>query len=230
MAAVLWQTAGWGFAFFVVNSTKYAAIYSGFAILILFMIWLYLSWLILLFGASVAFYHQHPEYLQAVREPVAPCPGNRQRERIGLNAMCLIADCHFEGMSPPTAERLVAEIGASMAAVEDALELLHREGLVIAVGSTPEAYLPGRAPERIALQAVWDALRQSDESPTATAGGSSLGQRVDAIIADLEQSTERSLAEKTLRDLLLAGDARSGSPVRNKPTGVVPTSPHTEDG
>ena len=45
------------------SSSKYAAIYSGFAILVLFMIWLYVSWLVLLFGASVAFYVQHPEYL-----------------------------------------------------------------------------------------------------------------------------------------------------------------------
>ena len=46
-------------------SNQYAAIYSGLAILILFMIWLYVSWLTLLFGASVAFYVQHPEYLIA---------------------------------------------------------------------------------------------------------------------------------------------------------------------
>ena len=49
------------FAVFVATSTRYSAIYSSFAILILFMIWLYVSWLTLLVGASVAFYRQHPE-------------------------------------------------------------------------------------------------------------------------------------------------------------------------
>ena len=104
LAGVLWQTIGWGFASFVVNSTKYAAIYSGFAILILFMIWLYLAWLILLVGASIAFYQQHPEYLLLPTRRTSHI-GNRQRERLGLLAMCLIAKRHFEGTPAPGANR-----------------------------------------------------------------------------------------------------------------------------
>ncbi len=45
---------------FVVESSKYSAIYSGFAILILFLLWLYIGWVIILVGAQVAFFHQHP--------------------------------------------------------------------------------------------------------------------------------------------------------------------------
>ena len=56
VAGILWQSAGWIFASFVVNSAKYTAIYSVFASLIFFMIWLYLSWLILLIGCSISFY------------------------------------------------------------------------------------------------------------------------------------------------------------------------------
>ena len=47
VAGGLWQTIGWGFAVFIVSSTRYAAIYSGFAILVMFMLWVYLAWLIL---------------------------------------------------------------------------------------------------------------------------------------------------------------------------------------
>lgn len=65
VAAVLWVATGKLFAAFVVESAKYTAIYSGFAIVLLFMIWVYLSWLIVLVGASVAFCQQHPEYLGA---------------------------------------------------------------------------------------------------------------------------------------------------------------------
>ncbi|MGH8736211.1 MAG: YihY/virulence factor BrkB family protein [Burkholderiales bacterium] len=63
VGGILWQSAGWAFALFAASSTRYAAIYSSFAIL--FMLWLYLSWLILLFGAAVSFYVQHPEHLVA---------------------------------------------------------------------------------------------------------------------------------------------------------------------
>jgi membrane protein len=57
---VLWQSVGWAFTSFIVASTRYAAIYSGFAILVLFMTWVYLSWLILLIGSEVSFYYQNP--------------------------------------------------------------------------------------------------------------------------------------------------------------------------
>ena len=65
IGGIVWQSAGWAFASFVVSTKSYAAIYSGLATLVLFMLWLYVSWVVLLFGASVAFYMQHPEYLYA---------------------------------------------------------------------------------------------------------------------------------------------------------------------
>ena len=92
---IAWQSAGWAFAVFVATSNQYAAIYSGLAILVLFMIWLYLSWLILLFGASVAFYVQHPEYLFA--RGGEPRLSNRMRERLALSAMSLVAERFLAG-------------------------------------------------------------------------------------------------------------------------------------
>ena len=48
VAGVMWIVTGWGFASFIVNATNYTVIYSAFAALVLFMIWLYLLWLIVL--------------------------------------------------------------------------------------------------------------------------------------------------------------------------------------
>ena len=202
VAGALWQTIGWGFAFFVVNSTKYAAIYSGFAILILFMIWLYLAWLILLVGASIAFYQQHPEYLRLPARGTNHV-GNRQRERLGLLAMCLIAKRHFEGTPAPSAELLASELKMPMTPVADCLELLLNKGLIIAVGSNPETYLPGRAPERIELQTVLDVLRRTDEKPDPLTLGPAPGQSVAEILAAVEQAKARTLNGLTVRDLLL---------------------------
>lgn len=63
LAGIIWQGTGTNFTAFVAISTSYTVIYSGFAILMLLMVWVYLSWLILLIGASIAYYHQHPERL-----------------------------------------------------------------------------------------------------------------------------------------------------------------------
>ena len=49
-AGILWQVVGMAFAAFVANSARYAAIYSSFAIMMVFLIWLYVGWLIFLIG------------------------------------------------------------------------------------------------------------------------------------------------------------------------------------
>ena len=59
-AAVLWGIAGEAFARFVAGSAKYSAIYSGFAVLILFLLWLYAGWLIVLIGAQFSFFINIP--------------------------------------------------------------------------------------------------------------------------------------------------------------------------
>lgn len=64
-AGVLWQTSGLLFGALVVKSGQYTAIYSALATPILFMIWVYLSWLVLLLGARIAYYHQNPYQLLA---------------------------------------------------------------------------------------------------------------------------------------------------------------------
>ena len=60
------------------GSTQYAAIYSSLAILIIFMIWLYVSWIVVLVGASVSFYMQHTKCLMAPY-PLSDDPPTRDR-------------------------------------------------------------------------------------------------------------------------------------------------------
>ena len=81
-AALAWQTTGWGFAAFIASSARFPAIYSSFAILILLLIWLYLSWFILLLGSQVAFYIQNPRYV--TMKPVRLVLSNRMKERLAL--------------------------------------------------------------------------------------------------------------------------------------------------
>ena len=100
VAGVLWGSLGWIFAAMVVNSARYTMVYSGFAILILFMMWLHVGWLIMLIGGSVAFYHQNPEYLGLLTHELQV--SNRVRERLGLTACYRIAKQFYFGRSPPT--------------------------------------------------------------------------------------------------------------------------------
>ncbi len=122
IGGVLWQTAGWGFAVFVASSTHSAAIYSSFAILVLFLIWLYTSWLVLLIGADIAFYVQNPEYLYAMLGE--PRLSNRMGERLAIAVMQKVASHFMRGLPAWTLHQLTQHLAVPMHAVEVVLAAL----------------------------------------------------------------------------------------------------------
>jgi membrane protein len=98
VTVVLWRVTGWGFTYFMVGSTHFTAIYSGFAIPILFMMWVHIAWLILLAGASLAFYLQHPEYLATADRDARP--SCQRQERWTLAVVGQVVHRHYHGESP----------------------------------------------------------------------------------------------------------------------------------
>jgi membrane protein len=211
---IVWQTAGWLFAVFVASSGQYAAIYSGFAILVLFMIWLYVSWLVLLFGASVAFYVQHPEYLYlGAGEPRL---SNRVRERLALSVMSQVTSRFLSGerpLSPPEFTRLLAVPMHVFERVTDALEsrqLLNRSG------DDPPLYLLARDPATISLSEVLAAVRSHGEARFYAPDALPTSGPVDQALSRMQNAIDTSLGSTTLRDLALqekaAGDPPSVSP------------------
>jgi len=104
VAGILWETMGWSFAAFVVSSTKYTAIYSAFATLIILLIWLYVSWLILLIGGSIAFYVQRPEHRNLQSRILRL--SNRMKEKLALMIMALIGQHYYQQREAWTLDRL----------------------------------------------------------------------------------------------------------------------------
>ena len=58
-ATFAWKITGFGFTWFMANSKNYDLIYSGFAALIVFLLWVYISWLIFLLGGLLAYSFQN---------------------------------------------------------------------------------------------------------------------------------------------------------------------------
>ncbi|MCW5645394.1 MAG: YihY/virulence factor BrkB family protein [Rhodoferax sp.] len=221
---IAWQTAGWAFALFVASSNKYAAIYSGFAILILFMIWLYLSWLILLFGASVAFYAQHPEYLYA--KGGEPRLSNRMRERLALSVMELVARRFIHGDAAPTQQVFTQELQVPGHVLMVVLDALERRHLVVASADDPPSYLPARDPGRILVADVLETVRAAGEDGFLSPRVLPTRPAVAGLVAQLQQASADALAHMSLRDLVRQGDDAPVEPLPPEPVWVEP-SPET---
>jgi membrane protein len=187
------------FALFVASSNKYAAIYSGLAILIMFMIWLYLSWLILLFGASVAFYAQHPEYLYA--KGGEPRLSNRMRERLALSVMSLVAGRFLAGGRMPSPAEFTRLLGVPLHALQVVLDALEEQHLLAQSADDPPAYLPARDPSLIAVTQVLETVRAAGEARFLSPDGLPAPAPVDAVLERMRQAVEASIGGMTLREL-----------------------------
>jgi membrane protein len=199
VGGVLWQSAGMLFALFVATSARYSAIYSSFAILILFMIWLYLSWLILLIGAAVAFYRQHPEYL--VARGGEPGISVRMRERLALTLMSMIARQHVYGGAPWTLEGFTQQLGVTMHAVDLVLDALCDSGLLAMSGEEQPGYLPARDLESVSVKQLLEAVRRAGEDPALTPNSLPVSASVEMVLQKLEDATASAVGAVTLRDL-----------------------------
>ncbi len=199
IAGVVWQTAGWGFAQFVVASTRYAAIYSSFAIMILFMLWLYLSWLILLFGSSVSFYMQYPEYL--VRNGGEMRLSNRMSERLALIIMSLIGRYHLEGRTPWSLDALSRELRMPIRTVDEVLIGLRDRQILTTTGDEPPGWLPVRDLDQVSVKDVVDTVRTLGENnylrPETLRGPHS----VERLLQRAEGAAESALRDTTIKDL-----------------------------
>ncbi len=200
-AGVMWQFTGIVFTAVVVDSAKYAAIYSAFATLIIFMIWLYVSWLILLVGASVAFYYQNPAYLAEERGELHV--SNRLRERIALHVMHLIGRNYYRGAEPWTDEALTHILRMPMEVVQDVLEALERGGLLRHTDDEPPAYLPGKPPETTPVIEALDAVRTSGERNRLALDRLPHHATVSDLARQIDEAVAGVLRGRTLKDLAL---------------------------
>jgi membrane protein len=200
VAGMLWQAASWAFAEFVRTSTQYAAIYSSFAIFLLFLIWLYLNWLILLLGASIAFYSQYPEYL--VLEQGEPRLSNRMRERVGLMLMYLIGKTYRDGGTAWTFSRLTQRLGVPTYALQRVLDSLERGGLLLQTGDDPPVYLPSRDIGSIPLKALLHTVRTAGEEQYLGPQSVPAPEEIESILAKANLAFEEQVDELTLRDLV----------------------------
>lgn len=200
VAGVLWETTGWGFATFISNSGNYAAIYSSFAILILLLIWLYLSWLILLVGSQVAFYVQYPQYL--TRYPVQLELSNRLRERLALHIMVLVADRHVHQGELWTFEALVAHLGLPAQPVYKVLGVLLKSGYLSETSDDVPAYLPRRDIDTILVAELLQVLRSAGENRFLSSAQLHHLDTVDETLDKLETAINTALGNLNLRQLV----------------------------
>lgn len=189
VAGVAWEVAKWGYTLLVSRGVRYHAIYGSVAAVPIFLLWLFVSWAILLFGARLAFVAQYASSLVE-----APAMASKTgREILAGRAMLEVARAFDRAQPPPDGGDVATRLGVQAEDAGEALGALKQAGLVVALAEG--GLVPSRPLERITLldirRAVEGAEPPTPRSPEIVAG----------IVVGVEDDASRKLATTSFRDL-----------------------------
>jgi membrane protein len=201
IGGTIWQLTQWGYVHFQVGVARYNAIYGTMAALPIFMVWLYLSWLIVLFGLEIAYANQN---LKTIRQEIRGGIVNfASREMVALTVLLVVAEAFHRGESPWSRERIGEELELPPRLAGSVLNDLVRLGLLAVVQhGTEDAYQPGRSPDTLEVAQVIRILREDGISYTR------LRERPERqVILEVEErlasAQGKEIAGLTLKDLVM---------------------------
>ncbi len=151
------------FASKVVTAGK---IYGPLSAVPVFLIGLYFSWLILLFGAQVSYTFQNRRaYLQEIQ---AETVNQRGREFVALRLITCIGQWFQRGHGPPTLSEVTEELGVPTRLAQQVMKTLVAAKLVVEVAGPETAYAPARPLETINCHEILVAMRATSGQELAT--------------------------------------------------------------
>lgn len=194
-----WKLLGWVFSTFLVVNSPNAVIYAAFFALILLMLLLYLGWLVLLIGSSVAFYHQFPSRTRTGREPLHLAL--RDQEQVVLTVAMLIVRRFRQQQRPWSMDELLVHTQLNAQVVEMALETLRRIDFVSTTSSDPTRYLPTTDISGLRIQDLRQRIRLNTRDPLNVHPPCPEQQAVEAFLQRVDRTVEEQLGDVRFEDL-----------------------------
>jgi membrane protein len=170
VAGTLFQVTQWGYINFQIGIAKYNAIYGSFAAVPLFLVWLQISWLIVLFGAEFSFANQNVDTYEF--EPDCLHVSSSFKKLLSLQISHLLIKNFSKGEKPLTATQISHTLEIPIRLVRQLIHELVESGL-FSDARTEEykepAYQPARDINAFTIKYIIEALerRGADNIPVA---------------------------------------------------------------
>lgn len=199
---ILWQLLQWGYVTFQIGVTRNNAIYGTMAALPFFMMWVYISWVIVLLGLEVTFAIQNFRTIrQEFRGDKLSSDG---REAAALAILLAAAAAFIKGDKPLTIEDLSLRLNLSHRFTQQSLAFLVHCGFLNEVAQgrdSSSAYQPAIDVGSLPLQEVLQRLRRDGEELKLIRMGAT-GRVVDELQQTLLAAQASALTGVTLRELV----------------------------
>jgi membrane protein len=198
VGGTLWQLNSLLNTMYMSRVVIYSKIYGSLGILPVFLLGVYFSWLIVLFGAQVSF------AVQNVRTYVQQRASERfdqgGRELLACRIVLLAAQRFLCGEPPPGREELADKLGAPLQLLNRLAARLITGGVLLEVTDTENALTPARPPEDITVADVLHVIRTNDGQCGAWPGPPA-GELMPTVLNDLDVEARNSRANANFAEL-----------------------------
>jgi membrane protein len=163
--AIAYQILQWVYFYFQIGVAKYNAIYGTFAAFPLFLIWLHLSWVIVLLGAKVCFSLQNVDAYEFIAEDVHLSQKIRLICSLRIAHLCI--KLFAEEKPPMTIVEISNALSIPLLLTSQLIYQLVSSNVLIEVKrekDQEDSYQPGRNIERLTIKRVIDMIQESGET------------------------------------------------------------------
>ncbi len=201
ITGTIFEVVQWAYITFQVGTAKYNAIYGSFAAFPLFLVWLQLSWLIVLYGAELSFAHQNVDTYEF--EPDALQASRRLKTLLSLQIAQRVIRNFARGEAPLTAGQVSHELEIPIRLVNEILFELTQSNILSGTDTGKDGergFQPARDISALTISHVVDAmeLRGSNTMPFShTPEFAALSEAVEIF----RRTIEKLPANKLLKDL-----------------------------
>jgi membrane protein len=201
VAGTLYQIAQATYISFQIGAARYNAIYGSFAALPLFLLWLQISWWIVLFGAELSFANQNVDTYEYEPDSLKVSPGFKKL--LTLQVVHLLIKKFANGDKPLTDSQISTLLKIPIRLLHHIVFDLVESGLVSEICTTSDkelAYQPARDINQLSIQSVLEALDRKGTENIPVADTAEYRALSDAL-KKFSEAMEHSPANKLLKNI-----------------------------
>jgi membrane protein len=162
VAALVWAVAKWGFGIYVTKFIPYNQVYGVLGLIPLSVFWIYISWLIVLFGLQLTFTTQHLKTLDAAE--IAAAKRTEEyfvtNDLTAINMVREIAVAFEKNHGPVESEMICSKLNIPAELAEKILNHFVNSGIIVRTSEPKAGFMPAKDPANIKLSDISGALAE----------------------------------------------------------------------
>ncbi|GAB4348416.1 MAG: YihY/virulence factor BrkB family protein [Candidatus Abyssubacteria bacterium] len=201
LGGTIYQMVQWAYITFQIGINRYNAIYGSFAALPLFLMWLQLSWSILLYGAEISFAHQNIITYEFEQDCLKVSSAFRRLAALAVAHLCVKA--FHEGTPPLGASAISKKLGTPIRLVNQCIYDLVQSGVLSEVTSDNDresGYQPALDIDRLTLLEVMERLENTGVNSIPLVKSEAV-EKMSAALLVFRETLQKSPDNVFLKDL-----------------------------